>query len=141
MCKNIIFPRKIDAYSQNRSIYIIFSFLNIWKMKYDLLQLNPEEAYDFFLGTLSNKNRIKILNELLTDEKNVSELTENIGISQSTISNHLIRLKYCGFVTVKAKGKERYYSLNKETIEPLMRLINKHVSKYCVDCIRGGGKK
>lgn len=105
-------------------------------MKYELLQVNPEEAYDFFLGTLSNKNRIKILNELLMGEKNVSELTEKIGVDQSTISNHLRRLKYCGFVSVESKGKERYYSLNKDTIEPLMSLINKHVSTYCVDCIR-----
>lgn len=109
-------------------------------MKYELLQVNPEEAYDFFLGTLSNKNRIKILNELLMGEKNVSELTEKIGVDQSTISNHLRRLKYCGFVSVESKGKERYYSLNKDTIEPLMDLINKHVSTYCVDCIRGSKK-
>lgn len=105
-------------------------------MKYDVLQINPEEAYDFFLGTLSNKNRIKILNELLMGEKNVSELTESIGVDQSTISNHLGRLKYCGFVTVQAKGKERYYSLNEDTIKPLMGLINKHISTYCVDCIK-----
>ncbi len=105
-------------------------------MKY----VDPDDAYDYFLATLSNKNRIKILNALLGGEKTVSELTNKIGINQSTISNNLSRLKSCGFVTVRPDGKERYYKLNKETALPLMKLINFHVKKYCVNCIRGNSR-
>ena len=101
-------------------------------MKY----INPNEAYDYFLATLSNKNRLKILNELLNGERNVGQLTKAIGIDQSTISNSLARLKSCGFVTVTANGKERIYVLNKETTKPLMKLINFHVKKYCSECIK-----
>ncbi|RME31405.1 ArsR family transcriptional regulator, partial [Candidatus Woesearchaeota archaeon] len=48
-------------------------------MEYVML-VNPDEAYEYFLGTLSNRTRIKILNELLSGEKNVSELTAAIGV-------------------------------------------------------------
>lgn len=101
-------------------------------MKY----VTPDEAYDYFLATLSNRNRIKILNELLKGPKNVGELTSIIGISQSGVSNNLARLKSCGFVTTKPNGKERIYVLNKRTTEPLMKLINKHVTTYCTECIK-----
>ncbi|MCH8272612.1 MAG: helix-turn-helix transcriptional regulator [Candidatus Marinimicrobia bacterium] len=103
----------------------------------------PEEkALNIVLNSqhISGNYDQKILNELLNGEKNVSQLTKSIGVDQSTVSNHLRRLKYCGFVSVESKGKKRYYSLNKETIEPLMRLINKHVSTYCVECIKEGKK-
>ena len=32
---------------------------------------------------------------------------------------------------VEQKGKQRIYSLNKDTIVPLMQLVEKHVSKFC----------
>jgi len=101
-------------------------------MKY----VTPDEAYDYFLRTLSNRNRIKILNELLEGPKNVGAITQKLGTSQSAVSNNLSRLKICGFVTVKPNGKERIYVLNTETIEPLMKLINKHVTTYCTECIK-----
>ncbi len=104
------------------------------KTKFDGLIV--DEAYDFFLGTLANKTRIKILNELLVKDMNVSELTEAISVDQSTISNNIRRLKYCGFVTMRPEGKERIYSINHETVGPLMKLINEHTRKFCVNCIR-----
>ena len=100
-------------------------------MKYITQLVTADDAYDYFLATLSNRNRIKILNVLLEDPKNVTELTNLIGVDQSTISNGLKRLKACGFVTVEPNGKERVYSLNKDTIEPLIKLMNKHINKYC----------
>jgi len=106
-------------------------------MKY----VTPDEAYDYFLATLSNRNRIKILNELLNGPKNVGALTQKLRTSQSAVSNNLARLKSCGFVTVKPNGKERIYVLNTETIEPLMTLINKHVTTYCTECIKRDKKE
>lgn len=109
-------------------------------MKYELEQVNPDEAYDYFMGTLSNRNRLKILNELLREDRNVTQLTNALKVDQSTISNNLKRLRDCGFVTMKPRGKERIYSINKETIEPLVKLVNKHVRNYCIHCIDQGGR-
>jgi len=104
-------------------------------MKYVTQHVTPDEAYDYFLATLSNRNRIRILNMLLGGPKNVTEITKSLEVDQSTISNNLARLKECGFVTMKPKGKERIYAINKETIEPLMRLIDLHTKKYCIKCM------
>jgi hypothetical protein len=32
---------------------------------------------------------------------------------------------------MKKKGKQRIYSLNQETMMPLMKLVENHVKKYC----------
>lgn len=87
--------------------------------------------YDIFLSTLSNRNRIKIINLLRKRRKNVSQISRELGMNQTTVSHNLSRLLKCGFVVSKPNGKERYYSLNKETIVPLIGLVNKHVKNYC----------
>ena len=113
-------------------------------MKYIQTTVVPDEAYNYFLATLSNRNRIKMLNQLMDGPKNVSQLTDAIGVDQSTVSNHLARLRLCGFVSVKPNGQERVYHINKETTEPLMKLINLHTTKYCINCIqrkKKGGQK
>lgn len=102
-----------------------------------LKDVDFDDAYDYFLGTLSNRTRLKIINTLLDGQKNVGQLTKAIGVDQSTISNNLKRLRDCGFVEVKPDGKQRIYVLNKKTIEPLLKLINAHVNKYCIKCMRG----
>lgn len=105
-------------------------------MEYETDLMTSDEAYDYFLVTLSNRNRIKILNVLLKGPANVTTLTNQVGVDQSTISNSLKRLRECGFVTVEPDGKERIYRLNKDTIEPLIKLIKRHTEKYCVNCIQ-----
>lgn len=89
------------------------------------------KAYDIFLTTLANMNRLEIINSLRRNEINVSEISNKTGLNQTTVSHNLKRLFICGFVTVRQKGKHRYYSLNKDTIKPLMEIIDIHVNKYC----------
>jgi len=69
---------------------------------------------------------------------NVSELIKEINGEQTAISHDLARLKKCGFVEVEESGKFRYYKLNEKTIQPLMDLIDKHMSKHCVHILREG---
>lgn len=86
---------------------------------------------DFFL-VLSNRQRVRVL-QFLGDEgpKNVSEIGERLGIQQSAVSHCLQRLRACHFVEVEQQGKERVYSINHDTVEPLFQLIDQHVRKYC----------
>jgi len=42
------------------------------------------------------------------------------------ISHNLKPLTRCGFVFVKRKGKERIYSVNRETMEPMFKIIDNH---------------
>ena len=84
-----------------------------------------------FLKTLGNPKRMELMLLLMKKPMTVMELVEKSDMEQSTVSHHLKRLKLCQFVKNKANGKERIYSVNEETIEPLFRLMNKHVKKYC----------
>ena len=62
---------------------------------------------------------------------NVGEITKSLDEEQSKISHNLKCLAGCNFLQVEKKGKQRVYSLNKETIIPLLKIVEKHVQKYC----------
>ncbi len=96
------------------------------------------DAYDIFFETLGNRRRLKIVEELIKGSKSVSQIVKAAGFEQSNVSHNLRRLERCGFVKAEKEGKKRVYSLNKETIQPLMLLINKHVNKFCKNCLKEG---
>ena len=97
-------------------------------------------AYKIFFGTLFSESRLKIINLLRTGEKNVSEIIKELKMDQTAVSHDLSRLNKCGFVKIESEGKYRYYSLNEETIKPLMNLIDKHMSQYCIHILNNTQK-
>ncbi len=90
-----------------------------------------KESYNRFFGTLANNNRLLIIHLLRKGSKNVTQICKESGFNQTSVSHSLKRLKSCGFVFNEKDGKERIYTLNKETIKPLMGLIDKHTEKFC----------
>jgi len=90
-------------------------------------------TYHIFFNNLANPLRIKIITSLEDKEKNVTEISKELKVEQSKISHALSNLKSCRIVKVKQKGKERIYFLNKKTIVPMLKLIDKHVKSFC-DC-------
>ncbi len=61
----------------------------------------------------------------------VTELSKAMKEEQSKISHNLPKLSKCSVLSVKQQGKKRIYSLNKETVMPMIRLVEKHVEKHC----------
>lgn len=92
------------------------------------MKCNP--YYPFFRN-LANPLRIKIISELKIKESSVNELVEKLKVEQSKLSHALASLKKCKIVNSKEKGKQRIYSLNKKTIVPIMKLIDKHAKEFC----------
>ncbi len=88
-------------------------------------------SYNLFFEVFSNKTRLKIIEALASGKKSVSEICELINEEQSKVSHNLKKLAECHFVDCKSKGKKRIYFLNKGTIEPILKLVEKHVQKYC----------
>ena len=88
-------------------------------------------SYNLFFEVFSNKTRMKIIEALASSEKSVSEICKLINEEQSKVSHNLRKLTECNFLDVRRKGKKRIYSLNKDTVVPIMRLVEKHVHKYC----------
>lgn len=89
-------------------------------------------SYKRFFTTLGNENRLKIIHFLAKNgPQNVSQTVEGTKLEQSAVSHNLKRLLSCEFIHLKQNGKERVYSLNEETIKPLLTLMDKHVEKFC----------
>ncbi len=60
----------------------------------------------------------------------VTEICESTGFEQSRVSHNLKCLENCGFAIVTKNGNFRVYSLDKETIVPIVDLFGKHIEKY-----------
>ena len=90
-----------------------------------------KDAYDRFLRTLCNKTRLTIIQSLRDSPKNVTQLTEELKIHQTSVSHGLKRLLDCGFVHVTQNVRERAYSVNQKTIKPLLGLMESHIENYC----------
>ena len=94
-------------------------------------------TYHIFFGKLANPLKIQILVSLRDKEKSVQDLSKDLGIEQSKLSHALSSLKACSIVSCKRIGKNMIYSLNKETILPMLNLIDKHEKKFCPKCSAG----
>lgn len=95
------------------------------------MERNHHPPNRFFFETLGNQTRWDIVHLLIGKPYRATDIAEKLGYEQSLISHHLKRLETCGFVKVRAKGTERVYSLNTETIKPLLKLADKHINKFC----------
>jgi DNA-binding transcriptional ArsR family regulator len=59
-------------------------------------------------------SRLAILAHLMLGEHRVRDLTEHLGLAQSTVSEHLRCLLDCGLVQVRPQGRSSVYSLAAE---------------------------
>lgn len=67
--------------------------------------------HDDIFHTLSDHTRRRVLGALANGERQVNDIVAEIGIHQSGVSRHLRILNDTGFVTVRADGQRRLYSL------------------------------
>ena len=89
-----------------------------------------ETCYRFF-STLANPTRLAALESLMDKPMNVTQLADTLGQEQSMISHNLRPLVNCQFVHVERRGRERLYSINHETVDPLFKIIENHAVNYC----------
>lgn len=61
--------------------------------------------------SLADPTRLRILLHLALGEHRVVQLTEHVGLAQSTTSTHLACLRDCGLVQVRTVGRSSVYSL------------------------------
>lgn len=71
--------------------------------------------------SLSDPARLAILQTLTHGDKRVRDLTEQLGLAQSTVSAHLACLKDCGLVDSRPVGRASMFSLTtaREVLEVL----------------------
>ncbi|OBI79744.1 metalloregulator ArsR/SmtB family transcription factor [Mycobacterium sp. E740] len=61
--------------------------------------------------SLSDPTRLAIARHLAMGEARVVDLTQVLGMPQSTVSSHLACLRDCGLVAGRPEGRQVFYSL------------------------------
>lgn len=95
------------------------------------MKLDLSETCHVFFSTLANSTRLAILELLRKGPRNVSTIADELKLEQSLVSHNLKKLEKCNFVFAERKLKEKIYTLNKETMEPLFKVFDFHAKKYC----------
>ncbi len=86
--------------------------------------------YTLFFSALANEARMRIIACLREGPKPVGQICRETGLEQSRVSHHLKCLTFCGFVRNRREGKRMIYSLNEETLKPLLSLAEEHIQRF-----------
>jgi DNA-binding transcriptional ArsR family regulator len=78
------------------------------------------------LGTLANKNCLRIIAALEEGERNVTEIATKTALPQTCTSHCLARLERDGLASARREGKFRIYSVNKKTVAQLATVLDEH---------------
>lgn len=72
---------------------------------------------------LSDDTRLKLFGIVCQQETNAGELASRLGVSESTVSHHLTKLREVNLVNLRAVGTERHYCANPGAIKRFKNLI------------------
>lgn len=83
---------------------------------------------DYFKA-LAEPTRLRVLSTLQSGEKNVGQLTEELGCTQANISKHLALLAQYDLVKRESRGNSVYYTIADPVIYELCDLVCGQISK------------
>lgn len=92
------------------------------------IQKKADRVSDFLKG-LASPHRLLILCQLAEGEKNVSALIEATGIAQTSMSQHLSKLKNEGIVSYRRDHRTLYYSICHDAARDIMQVLYTHFCK------------
>ena len=79
-----------------------------------------------FLKLLANEQRLLVLCQLVGDgETSVNALADEVGLSQSALSQHLARLRDDGLVTFRREAQTLYYRVSDPRVVIVMKTLKK----------------
>ena len=81
------------------------------------------------LKAIANEDRLILLCQLCSGEKNVGELGEATGIAQPTLSQQLGVLRDEGLVLARREGKFMYYSLSSKEVLVILHALYRAVCR------------
>ena len=81
------------------------------------------ERVSQILKSLSHPVRLKVLCQVIDEERTVNELTNFCEISQSAMSQFLKRMKQEGLVTSRREGTQIFYRIASDELIKLLRAI------------------
>jgi DNA-binding transcriptional ArsR family regulator len=91
------------------------------------MEANADRAAAF-LKSIANGVRLRLLCKLLDNELSAGELSQELGITQANLSQHLAWLKKQDLLSSRREGTVIHYRLSDSRVEPLMRVL---YSMFC----------
>ncbi|MFJ6328523.1 MULTISPECIES: ArsR/SmtB family transcription factor [unclassified Rhizobium] len=76
-----------------------------------------------FLSGLANEHRLLVLCHLLEGEQNVTSLIEATNIPQTSMSQHLAKLKKEGIVDFRRDHRTLYYFIKDPAVVEIMKVL------------------
>ncbi len=76
-----------------------------------------------FLSGLANEHRLLVLCQLLEGERNVTSLIEATNIPQTSMSQHLAKLKKEGIVDFRRDHRALYYFIKDPAVIEIMKVL------------------
>ena len=76
------------------------------------------------LKAIAHPHRLYILKGLIENSCNVKKMQECLGLPQSTVSQHLARLRAAGIIAGKRKGLEICYSVVDQEIIDIIKALD-----------------
>ncbi len=70
--------------------------------------------------SLADPARLVILKRLQLGEARVRDLVDELGLAQSTVSEHVACLRDCGLVQGRADGRQTFYALSHPELVDLL---------------------
>lgn len=77
------------------------------------------------LKAIAHPVRMEIVVRLKADGCNVSEIQKNLGLPQSTISQHLRVLKTAGVLSSRREGTKVCYTIEKQEVLEIIRILRR----------------
>jgi DNA-binding transcriptional ArsR family regulator len=95
----------------------------------DLESLSDEDisAMAESFKALADPTRLRLLALLFIDERSVSDLAENLDVSQSAVSHQLRILRSLNIVRFRKDGREVYYTLADEHVRDIFSRTLEHI--------------
>ncbi|MCZ4069127.1 ArsR/SmtB family transcription factor [Microbacterium sp. NPDC006705] len=92
--------------------------------------------------SLADRSRLSILRRLSMGEARVRDLTDELGLAQSTVSEHVGCLRECGLVVARSEGRQNFYSVSTPEVIDILEAAERLLATtgYKVDLCQTYGR-
>lgn len=94
----------------------------------DMSETELMELADLF-KMFADTTRVKIMYALFDGEKNVTEICEDVEMTQSAVSHQLKALKNGKLIKSRRDGKAIYYSLDDDHVKTIIAMGKEHIEE------------
>lgn len=77
-----------------------------------------------FFRALGDPTRLRILEAVMDEERNVTELVKITDAPQGRVSSHLTCLRWCGYVTARQEGRNVFYRMTDHRVRALIEMAS-----------------